>query len=90
MRHLDSLKRRLQALEPGSSAQDNWEEIRLAIVSALDDFPDAKLAIVEGIRADPNHGDMKWPDLRGVILNSLQPFPAARESVLAALKGVEA
>ena len=81
--------KRLHDLEPEpTSEREAWEEIRLAILYALDDFPNAKMALVEGIqeiRADPDHKNMEWPELRIFILDCLQHFPAARESVLAAL-----
>jgi hypothetical protein len=85
-----SILKRLHALEPGIVPErEAWEKIRLAILCALDDFPDAKMAMVEAIRSHPNRGTMEWPELRILLLDCLQPYPAARESVLAALKGAE-
>ena len=87
----DSLNRRLSALEPKpATVHDNWEEIRLAMLYALDDFPDAKMAVVAGIRADPNHGNMEWLELRTTILAALRPFPDALQSVIEALAEVGA
>jgi len=85
-----SILTRLHALEPRLvSEREAWEKIRLAILYALDDFPDAKRAIVEAIQADPNRETNEWPELRILLLDCLQPFPAAKESVLTALKEVE-
>ncbi|MFZ2472766.1 MAG: hypothetical protein WAW52_12615 [Methanothrix sp.] len=83
------------------TARGDWEDIRTAMLYALDDYPEAKAALVTKLVEsrsgrkeldvrDFNRQSGEWLELRGVILDALQPFPAARESVLAALKEVEA
>lgn len=81
---LDSLRRRLQNMEPKPLEHDNWQEIRLAILYALDDFPEAKLALASKLIED--RPEREWPELRMFVLASLDPFPAARQAVIQALE----
>jgi hypothetical protein len=79
----DTLDKRVGTLECIKDP-DGWEDIMLAILTALDSFPDAKAALASKLAEDRQ--DRSWPELRSYILDNLRPFPAAGERVLEAFE----
>ena len=93
MRRFDCLLRRISRMEPSGPIPDNWPNLRLAILLALDDFPEAKDHLASNLmeqRQEPERQERTWSELRSFILDCLESFPGARESMIAALKEVGA
>jgi len=81
--NLDSLKKRLNALDP-EPISDNWPDTRTVITQALDDYTEAKNHLARKLAEDRQ--DRNWSELRSFVLDCLQPFPLAKESVITALQ----
>lgn len=78
---LNNLTKRIDALE---QIEDNWPNIRTAIVQALDPRPEAKKAVIAMLEAR-RKGDVKC-DLFIAILDALSDFSEAIEAIILALR----
>ncbi len=77
---LNNLTKRIDALE---QIEDNWPNIRTAIVQALDVYPKAKEALIAQLQARRNN-DRDY-DLAATVFDAIHEFPEAREAVILAL-----
>lgn len=84
---LDSLKKRVEALEQVVDP-DGWPEIRTAILTALDPYPDAKDAIASALleRRGGDHQSQDWPETWEFILFTIRlDYPEAAKAMVASL-----